>query len=219
MRRAAAVLLLAAALSGCGEREAVEDTSVAQAVPPAPASAPAPAVPGAAVSGVAAAASAEREPEPAGASTNVALDGEGLRFVDPERGSTRLLAFDAPADQAVAALERSQGGPPTRWVNAECGAGPVEFAAWPDGLSILIQNGRFVGWALGERATRDAPTTMSGVGVGSTRAELERPYQVSVEQTSLGTEFSTAGFFGLLSSAGPDARVSSLWAGVSCNFR
>jgi hypothetical protein len=56
---------------------------------------------------------------------------------------------------------------------------------------------------------------MSGVGVGSSRADLEGAHAISVEETTLGTEFTFGGVSGILD----DGRVSSLWAGVSCNFR
>jgi hypothetical protein len=60
---------------------------------------------------------------------------------------------------------------------------------------------------------------MSGIGPGSTRAELEAVYEVEVEPTSLGIEFSAGGIGGLLDGESPDARITAMWAGVTCLFR
>jgi hypothetical protein len=60
---------------------------------------------------------------------------------------------------------------------------------------------------------------MSGVRVGSTRAELEAAYAAEVAESTLGTEFNAGGLGGLLSGPGKDARITDLWAGINCFFR
>ena len=52
------------------------------------------------------------------------------------------------------------------------------MATWPDGLTLVSQGGTFRGWSLNPRAGVDAAaaTTMSGIGLGSTRDELEAAY-------------------------------------------
>ena len=170
---------------------------------------------------------AERSGEPAAGpeaedatAVALALDAEGVRTVDAASGSTRPVAFGTPEAEAVAAVERLRGAAPERTENAECGAGPVQFATWPDGFAMHVQDGTFVGWALNDGAGEVSTlTTLSGLGIGSTRAELDAAYAATVEETSLGTEFAAGGLFGLLSGPGPDATVEHLWAGVSCTFR
>ena len=193
----AGLLLLTAA---CEERAApapkpAQPAAVAPARAPAGAPAPAKAAPAA----------------------TLALDGEGLRIVETASGSTRLLPFEAPAEQVLAALARLGRGEPERSSNDECGAGTLVFAGWPDGLQVSLQEDRFVGWFLGEAAPGLA--TMSGVRVGSTRAELEAAYAAEIAESTLGTEFNAGGLGGLLSGPGKDARITDLWAGTNCFFR
>jgi hypothetical protein len=60
---------------------------------------------------------------------------------------------------------------------------------------------------------------MNGIGVGSTRAQLDAAFDPQITQSSLGTEFSAAGLGGVLESPAPTARITSLWAGTGCIFR
>lgn len=149
---------------------------------------------------------------PAPASTRVVgLDPEGLRLIDRNSGSTASLPFGQPAEQVLAMVAASRGAPAERGTNAECGAGPLDFASWEDGLTLWFQNGTFAGWA----TNRQGATLMTGVGVGSSRADLESAHVITVEESTLGTEFTFGGISGLLE----NDRVSNLWAGASCNFR
>jgi hypothetical protein len=149
----------------------------------------------------------------------IALDPEGLRFIDPNTGSSRLLAFGAPLDQTVAAVDRAAGVAGERSTNGECPAGPMGFAQYPDGLDLLFQDGKFVGWSA-DRDSAGKQSTMAGVGVGSTRAELLSAYAgATVEETTLGQEFTAGGLSGVLSGPGADAKIEALWAGTSCVFR
>lgn len=150
-------------------------------------------------------------------SRSLAVDAEGLRLVDPATGSTRPLPFGMPMDELISWLEAIRG-PADRGTNEECGAGPLDFTVWADGLTLYFQNGAFAGWALDPRA-KGVHGTMSGIGPGSTRAELEAAYDVMVEQTTLGAEFTAGGLSGVLEGDGPEARIGSMWAGLSCVFR
>lgn len=154
----------------------------------------------------------------------LAISGDGLDLVDPVSGSTRHLPFGTGASTVVAAVARVRGAPRERSVNGECGAGPMEFVTWNDGLSLLLQQDSFRGWSLNARAPGGAPatpplTTMSGIGLGSTRQALEAAYVSRVTETSLGTEFAAGDLSGLFESAAPRARITALWSGVACVFR
>ena len=153
----------------------------------------------------------------AAATQDLAVEAEGLRLVDTRSGAARPLPFGMPKDQLLALLE-SFRGPADGGTNSECGAGPLDYAVWADGLTLHFQEDRFVGWALDPRAA-GAHATMSGIGPGSTRRELEAAYEVQVEETTLGTEFHAGGLEGILDGQGQDARISAMWAGVSCVFR
>ena len=148
----------------------------------------------------------------------LAVEGEGLRWFLPPDGSARPIPFGTPQANVLASLERVRG-PAGKGVNTDCGAGPVEYANWPDGLSVVFQRGKFVGWGLDGRAA-GALATADGVGPGTTRVELERGFAtVSVQRTSLGSEFTAGELHGLLDGPEPRARVTEIWAGVSCVAR
>jgi hypothetical protein len=156
------------------------------------------------------------------AAVKLALSGEGLDIVS-ERGSVRHLVFGTPADAVIDAVTRTYGGTaPQRGRNEECGAGPLDMATWQDGLNVMAQHGRFVGWSVSRganNATGDGPATMAGIRLGSTRQELEAAYTAEIRKTTLGHEFAAGDLFGVLDGSGPSARITALWGGTSCNFR
>lgn len=211
---AAAALLMIVA--GCSEpdRSSSEPTAKAEASVPAKA-APSPTGPalGQAAPAVGAAAS------PSVASPRLALDPNGLRWFLQPSGASRALPFGMAQGEVLASLEKLRGAA-ARGTNADCGAGPVAFAGWPDGLSLLFQDGRFVGWGLDIRSGIGVRTA-DGIGIGSTRAELDDAMgpPLQVRKTTLGTEFSAGEYHGLFENGRPDARITDLWAGVSCVAR
>lgn len=150
-------------------------------------------------------------------SAKLAVDGEGLRLVDGDTGQTTPLAFGMPGEQLLAILEKTRGSA-VRGTNTECGAGPLDYANWADGLSIVSQRGRFVGWSLGGRARRTI-ATMAGIGPGSSRQELSDVYLAQFSKTTLGTEFQAGAMGGLLDGPTPSAKITDMWAGVTCLFR
>lgn len=148
----------------------------------------------------------------------LAVEGEGLRLFDRTTSSASQIAFGRPAAGVLAALERLRG-PAGRGTNQDCGAGPVEYANWPDGLSLVFQRDRFVGWGLDRRAAGGIGTG-SSIGPGSTRAQLDDAYgDVRFTRSSIGQEFSVAGFSGVLDGTGALAEITDMWAGVSCVAR
>jgi hypothetical protein len=174
-------------------------------------------------------AAAPADPAPAAQAMALTVEAEGLRLVDPASGSARPIPFGTP--RALVMIPLASRGAAETGTNAECGAGPLAYARWPDGLTLWFQEGAFAGWALNAPAP-DAPpspaggiSTASGLTVGngqtspSTRADLDSAYAATVEQSTLGTEFAAGELYGLLDGEGSGAKVTALWAGVSCNFR
>lgn len=170
---------------------------------------------------VSASASPEATPAAATSATaaapRLAVEAEGLRWFLQPSGSARPIAFGSPENEVIASLERLRGSS-DQGTNENCGAGPVQVARWPDGLSVIFQDGRFVGWGLG-RSASGAIATAAGIGPGSTRAELDAAYNATVSRSSLGSEFSAGGLYGVLDGASADARITDMWAGVSCVAR
>jgi hypothetical protein len=144
----------------------------------------------------------------------LAVEAEGLRLFNKQSGAARPIAFGTPRDDVLKMLAFL--GKPETGQNAECGAGPLDFANWANGLGLFFQKDRFVGWNLNPRGD---VSTASGIGPGSSRADLESAYAAQISQTSLGTEFVAGELFGLLDGKSPAAKITFMWGGVSCNFR
>jgi len=172
----------------------------APAAAPAPAPAPAPATP-----------ATDTTPD-------VGLAAEGLQLVSGG-GATALVPFDGSQESTIKSLSWALGGPPGAiTTNEECGAGPIQFAEWPNGLQALFQEGKFVGWALGHGDTEKI-TTISGIGIGSTREQLLSAYAgATIEEGSLGQQFAAGELYGILDGKAPTSKIDAIWAGTSCNF-
>lgn len=144
----------------------------------------------------------------------LAVDGDGLRLFDASSGSARPLPFGLPRAEVVRIMTRVlEAEPRETGENEECG---VRYVNWDQGITLHFARDDFVGWSL-----RDGSrfTTASGIGLGSTRAELDSSYDAEVFTSSIGEEFVAGGMAGILDSSSPDARVQHLWAGVSCIAR
>ena len=145
------------------------------------------------------------------------VDGEGLRWFLQPGGSARPVAFGAAQADVLDGVQAVRGRV-TLTTNQDCGAGPVQFATWDDGLSLLFQEGKFVGWGLDTRASGKVATA-AGVGPGTTRAELAAAYDAEISETTLGTEFAAGDLYGLFDGPSAKARITDMWAGVSCFAR
>lgn len=144
----------------------------------------------------------------------LAVDGEGLRLIDPRSGSAGPLPFGTPKARVLFALERLRGSA-SQGRNVECSA---DYANWADGLGLNFERDRFVGWTLDGRA-EGALATMAGIGPGSTRADLDAAYTAKLSRSTLGTEFSAGGFSGLLTGPRASATITNMWAGTVCLAR
>ncbi|QJB68669.1 hypothetical protein [Parasphingorhabdus halotolerans] len=138
------------------------------------------------------------------------------------QGGDHSFSYGADKEQLVVMLQRF--GPVDQNANEECGAGPMDFVTLSSaGLSVNFQDDKIVGWFLDGTIT--TLKTEEGIGIGSTRAELEKAMTIEMQPDStLGIEFYAprpdGGFIGgFLTGDGMDAKVESLYAGTNCFFR
>ncbi len=153
--------------------------------------------------------------EAAGVSVNLAPDELTLVLAN---GSARHVGFGTAKADAVKMISAALGAPIEEAINQDCGAGALGYAAFRNGLSLYFEDGKFAGWDLDGRENGKF-TTGNGIGIGTTRKELEAAGSVDVGETSIGNEFMTGGLSGLLSTPAPDGKVTNLWAGVTCIAR
>lgn len=145
----------------------------------------------------------------------LALSGDGLQLVDPNSGRTRMIAFDTPRTETLALVKSALGDPSG---TSRCDIAPLVTAQFADRMALHFEQDRFVGWSANPRGGRGF-SSMSGVSIGSTRAELEDSLVPEISQTSLGTEFNAGGLSGVFSGTDRTARIEALWAGMACIAR
>ena len=156
------------------------------------------------------------ETPPVQAAGGLALEGEGLRLFDSQ-GAARAIPFGTAQATVIAAVAASTSRPaPAVTTNEECGAGPIQFVEFHNGLQLLFQNNTFQGWFIDKAGL----TTADGMGVGSTRASAEGSRTIEmVADSTLEGEFTSGDLGGFLSAATPQGTVTSLYAGLTCFFR
>ncbi len=139
----------------------------------------------------------------------VTLRGDGLSI------EGELLSFSIEREEIETALARVLGEVLSQTENGECGAGPMAFGQFSDGLTVNFQQGRFVGWYIQDPSERIA--TEDGIAVGSARDAVsgERGFAI-IEGSTLGEEFALGDRMGGFLDAG---EVSGLYAGTNCFFR
>jgi hypothetical protein len=147
----------------------------------------------------------------------VNLAPDGLSLVLPT-GTTRQVTFGMPRDAATRAIAAALGSPIEEGDDQECGAGALSFASFRGGLGLYFDGGKFVGWDLDGRDGGQFATA-AGIGIGSTRKQLESANAIKVEDSTLGVEFGAGDLSGLLSSRDPDGEITNLWAGTTCIAR
>jgi len=153
----------------------------------------------------------------AAATPALSLAPDGLTLV-LDSGSTRHANFGIGRDMAVPMISAALGKPTGTGRNEECGQGPMDMVDFKGGLTTFYMDGNFVGWDVDGR-DKGGYTTMAGIGIGSTLRELRGVMSVTVEASTLGDEFSAGDMGGLLTSLKPDATITHIWAGSTCQFR
>ena len=147
----------------------------------------------------------------------MSLSPDGLTLVSSS-GSARQVDFGIAQDEVMRAAEAVLGTPENQTLNPDCPSGPLDSVDFADGLTLFFEGATFVGWDVDD-AKPGRFMTMSGVGIGTTRQQMERSIAIKVEDTSLGHEFRSGALSGLLSAPGETGRVMRLWAGTACIFR
>ncbi|CAL1692057.1 hypothetical protein MMB232_02213 [Brevundimonas subvibrioides] len=160
---------------------------------------------------------AAEAPAPPQAAGGLAIEGEGLRLFSAS-GSARPVPFGTPQDVVIGLVAGMLGARETPEVttNSECGEGPVQFASFSNGLKLAFQDEKFAGWFLDAAGL----TTVDGVGVGTTRADLDGARTIEIDpESTLGIEFQAGDMGGFLTADGAAGTVESLYAGATCFFR
>ena len=148
------------------------------------------------------------------------LDAGGVTF-DSVAGKTREFAFGASRDDVEQAAARVFGSPDGRSGNAECGAGPMEFARFGI-LTLNFQQDKLVGWLAHEGPQ---VVTSDGIRPGTLMRDLKVARSARmIEGSTLEGEFDYLAadgrkIGGFANGSGRDARIESLYAGVHCFFR
>lgn len=147
------------------------------------------------------------------------LEPDGIGTIETATGSTNHLTFDTDMATVDDVASTVLGGTAEQQAVDECPAGPAETYRYDNGLSLVAQDGTFVGWSIGPGGDQDL-TTLAGIGLGSTVAEVRDVIaDVTVEETSLGYEMSAGGFGAVVDGDTDDAVITDLWAGTVCIFR
>ena len=159
---------------------------------------------------------------PASERREVTLAPDGIIMVGAVDGRGTATTLDFGRDQAnTLAVMKVDLGKPKLTKLAECGAGPMEFAAYGP-LTLNFLGGKFVGW----RAERGAQVvTVDGFQLGTTLPEIKTERSARrIPETTLEGEFEYASgdggmIGGFLQGAGDTAKVASFHAGTTCFFR
>ena len=140
---------------------------------------------------------------------------DGLVLRDMESDEEGRIGFGMEQDDAVAAVGAALGAPESSDVNEDCDAGTLGIVDFQGGMRLFFRAGEFVGWS-----TEGGWSGANGIRVGLTFEDVAGlAGEVQGEETSLGPEFNADGYSGLLSEAGGEGRVSTLWAGTICSMR
>jgi hypothetical protein len=151
------------------------------------------------------------------------LDVTGAGAGDPKRAQQRVDLTHRRALLRAKQLDDAAGAVDDSSSNDECGAGPMQFARIA-ALTLNYQDGKFVGWFVGDEDGAAAFATASGIGIGTPRAKAAESVTI-VPQTdsTLGEEFSMgagdAVIGGIFAGPGDTSPIESLFAGTNCFFR
>jgi hypothetical protein len=156
-------------------------------------------------------------PPPADPAATDVADQMGLG-PDGIHASGQYLSFGVGRDGVVAAVTRELREPTGEEQALECGPGPLDSVTW-DGLDLYFADGELDGWYL-DAPQPDSVIVVGDVAIGATLAELRAAYDdLTVEESTLGTEWLGGGISGVLSGDDENATVEAMWAGATCIAR
>jgi hypothetical protein len=143
----------------------------------------------------------------------------GFTWGSPGLHHANTIEFGQAQADVTRALSDILGPPSRTGRNAECPTGAVDVATFGT-LDVHFQDGKFVGWVL-DGQMNPVLETYHGLKIGQARGEISAGdgEETSFEQSSLGSEFSAGGVGGMLDGSGPNAKVSTLFSGVTCFAR
>ena len=139
-------------------------------------------------------------------------------MVDPTNGSITEAALGGPADAALS-LGQAAFGEAASLDPQGCALDARESYAWSNGFVVHARDGAFLGWSVRPGSPAAGLTTVDGIGIGSTREEVQAAFDVEVAATTLGQEFTTGSLTGVLDGDAPTSEVIALWGGDSCVAR
>ena len=222
VRTFVACLAVALALAACDSDGTVDPTESAATTSPAssepttgPSSEPAASPSSAAPSEPA---TSESESEAGAFEGAVVLEPDGIGILTDEDSITHFTFGQADLATTAPALE-SQLGPATSEEDLEeCGPGPLHSVSWP-GLTIYFQEDTLEGWYV-QAGGSEVFTTLEGIGLGSTRVDLEAAFaDLTVEESTIGIEWSGGGMAGILTEDSAEGEVEVIWSGLNCIAR
>ncbi|MEA3078342.1 MAG: hypothetical protein QOF60_3250 [Actinomycetota bacterium] len=158
-----------------------------------------------------------------GAGAPVAVAADGLEITSGSKTSRFTYSGKASVRTVKDGL-RPYLGDPFKETDADCDAGKLHWVRWK-AIDVYFSDGQLAGWGLPFDGT-PALKTAGGIGIGSSRPEIQRAFpNVTVEESTLGTEwFATGtapdtGLSGIFASDAPDARNEAMWSGRTCLAR
>jgi hypothetical protein len=159
----------------------------------------------------------------ASAKTPVAVAGDGFEVTSGS--ATRRYTYGGNVTvSAIKDAFRPHLGEPFKESDEQCDAGKLHWVRWK-AVDVYFLDGKLAGWGLPPQGT-PALKTAGGIGIGSSRPEVQRAFpNVTVEESTLGTEWFAAGstpdtgLSGIFASDKPDALNESMWSGRTCLAR
>ena len=147
-------------------------------------------------------------------SNPVTLSPTGLSVTTLESTNATELSFGDSMTDVSTTLEAVLGESVGRIEDTECG---LLLNAWEDNLMTVEKDNQFVGWAVQRSDSGSTYTTADGLGIGSTRKQLEAISELESKKEGDHSEFETAnGYKGGLNGGTPDAVIYTFSAGESC---
>lgn len=158
------------------------------------------------------------EASEASETVELTLSGTGLAV---SGGEGAILAFGSPRETAEEVVAAILGDAISRQSNEECGAGPMQFSAFAEGLTLNFQDDALVGWFLSDDADGTLATD-KGIGLSSVIGDFESAHLASrIEESTLGIEaYSESDGIGALIADGAEGEtITDMYAGTNCFFR